>query len=531
MGFKKIIKSKQNILVILIMFLAIIVRIIDWPNGINDVNCDEAMMAINARSIAETGRDIYGTKLPIYFEAWLNAGQSALPTYLVALFIKMFGFTLFSIRLPILLISLISIYIVYLLSKKIFNQEVAIINLFLTAINPWHIMQSQWNLDCNFFPHIVLIAICCLYIGTTENKKKYTYISMVFFGLSMYCYGVSVYFVTIFLLIVGLYLLVNKRIDIKDFFISMLIYIIISIPIFIMYIINFLNLDTINLFGLTIQKFNYDTRSNDMLIFSTNILSQLKMNIISLLEVIILQRDGLIWNAIEGFGTIYLLSIIFIFIAIVRVYKEQNRNLYILSVWLGISLFIGILINATNINRLNIIWYPMIMLTGYGIYAACQFTNHKKIVKSIIISLYILYFILFCLAFFGSFKDKISNSITFSKGLVAACKFINNSNNQEIIISEKANTRGHYVYYRYALEYDYTQNVKREELLSYYAGNNKEVSWFNNDKKIYFTENFDKEKKIEETIYLITYKEKDNVKNIEEYIENRFGDYIVLVKK
>lgn len=531
MDFKKMIKSKQNVLIILIMFLAIIVRIIDWPNGIKDVNCDEAMMAINARSIAKTGTDIYGTKLPVYFEAWLNAGQSALPTYLVALFIKFFGFTLFSIRLPILLISLISIYIVYLVSKKAFNQEVAIINLFLTAINPWHIMQSQWNLDCNLFPHIVLIAIYCLYIGTTENKKKYIYISMVFFGLSMYCYGVSVYFVTIFLLIVGLYLLVNKRIDIKDFFLSMLIYIIISIPIFIMYIINFFNLDTINLFGLTIQKFNYDTRSNDMLIFSTNILSQLKMNIISLLEVILLQRDGLIWNAIQGFGTIYLLSTIFVFISIVRAYEEKNKNSYIIIFWLAISLFIGILINKININRLNIIWYPMIILTGYGIYETRQFTNYKKELKNIIIFIYLLYFILFCLVFFENYKESISNSFTFSKGLVKACEFINNSSNSKIIISEKANTRGHYVYYRFALEYDYTQSLKREELLSYYSGNNKNISWFNNDKKIYCTENFDKNKKIKEDIYLITYQERENVQNIEEYTENRFGDYIVLVKK
>ena len=111
-----------NIVVVLLILLAIIIRIINWPNGFGDINCDEAMLAINARSISENGTDIYGPSFPVYFEAWLNSGQSALSTYITALSIWIFGFNLFAIRLPILVISIVSICIVFLLTKKIFNK-------------------------------------------------------------------------------------------------------------------------------------------------------------------------------------------------------------------------------------------------------------------------------------------------------------------------------------------------------------------------------------------------------------------------
>ena len=264
-----------NIAVVLIMLLAIIIRIIHWPNGFGDINCDEAMLAINARSISENGTDIYGTSFPIYFETWLISGQSSLSTYITALSILIFGFNLFAIRLPILLISIISIFIVFLLTKKIFNKEIGIVTLFLVTINPWHIMQSQWNLDCNLFPHLILIGIYLLYIGIENKKNIFVYLSMIFFGFSMYSYGISIYFVPLFLLTTGIYLLKTRKVKISQFIICFIIYLLIFLPLLLMYIINYFEIETVNLGVFTIQRFIYQVRTNDMLIFSENILTML----------------------------------------------------------------------------------------------------------------------------------------------------------------------------------------------------------------------------------------------------------------
>lgn len=526
--FQKI--NKNNILVISIILIAIVIRIINWPNGIKGINCDEAMMAINARSIMKTGCDIYGTRFPIYFEAWQIAGQSALPTYLVALSIRLLGDSLLAIRLPILLISLISIWIIYLLTKKVFNEKVAIIVLFLTAINPWHIMQSQWNLDCNLFPHILLIAIYLLYKGVEEKKRKFIYSSMIFFGLSMYCYGIAIYIVPLFLLIIGIYLLKNKYVTIKEFIFCVVLYLIISIPILSMYLINFLKLDTINFLGISIQRFGYDSRKNDMIIFSNHPLKQLRINISYILNLMLFQNDALVWNAISTFGTLYMQSTIFVIAGIIFIIEDKkDKRKRVLLLWFVISLMTGIFVNKTNINRMNMIWYSMIILTGYGIY------EFSKLIKSkwgerIIVLLYIVSFLLFSFTYYNSYQDRISNSYTFDKGLVKACEFVNDIDEKEIIISEKANTSSEWVYYRYALEYNHESAISREELLSYYYGNNEQINWFNSDKKKYNTIDLKEDNELKENLYLIRENEENNIKNISDYKVNTFGKYLVLQK-
>ena len=321
------IKDKYKILFIIIFLIAVITRVILWPTLL-EANIDEAMTAINASSIANTGKDMYGVSFPVYLEAWGFAGQSVMLAYLTAFCIKLFGMSMFSIRLPMLLISLISIIFFYDFTKRVFkDKKIALLAMFLLSITPWHILQSKWAIDCNMFPHFALFAIYFLYRGVTE-RKLFIYISMIFFGLSMYTYGVSIYFIPLFLLISAIYLLINKKINIKELIICILIYMLIFTPLFIMYLINFLKIDKqINLGIFTITYFAESTRTSDMLLFSNNILNQLLKNIISLLTVVFTQYDKLPWNATSIFGTNYHISIIFIIIALINYFKKKEKNI------------------------------------------------------------------------------------------------------------------------------------------------------------------------------------------------------------
>ena len=283
-----------------------------------ELNVDEAMTALNAKTIAETGKDLTGVSFPVYLEAWGFAGQSVMLAYIMAFFIKIFGFSLFSIRLPMLLISLVSLFIFYDFAKRIFkSKKVALVALAFLAISPWHILQSKWSIDCNMFPHFALISIYFLYRGITD-KKIFLYLSMVFFGLTMYTYGIAIYFVPFFLLISAIYLFINKKVTLKDLIICILIYFVTFTPLLIMYIINFFKInESINLGIFTIKYFPNSTRTDDMLLFSNNIIFQLLQNIKTLFTVIFRQYDYLEWNATNIFGTTYHISIIFILIGIV----------------------------------------------------------------------------------------------------------------------------------------------------------------------------------------------------------------------
>lgn len=441
-------KNKTKLIFVLIIIVAIFIRMFQWPMAISQVNCDEAMTAVNALAIAETGADTHGTSFPVYLEAWGMGGQSVALLYIMALFIKLFGFSFITVRLPMLVISIICLFVFYDLLKRIFKSEkIALIGLGLLAICPWHIMQSIWSIDCNMFPHFMLISVYLLYRGISD-KKGFLYLSMFFFALTMYTYGVSVYVVPLFLLITAIYLLRIKRVRIRELLLCIFIYLGFSLPILTMYFLNFFKIDTdIHIGQMTIQYFENNTRSSDMLFFSENIWETLKGNIISLAKVIFVQYDALEWNAMPVLGTIYHISLIFFGIGLIGFIRKwrkdkkaeknssdmvssekltsqeevviQNRKIgvCVIFIWLILSLVLGIIIKDVNINRLNVIWYPMIFFTVLGI---TQIMNKKKYILHMIYALYAIFFIGFAVYFYGYYTSEIDMSGCFSRTYIDA---------------------------------------------------------------------------------------------------------------
>lgn len=260
-----------------------------------------------------------------------------------------------------LIVSIILLFVFYDFVKKITkNEKIALIGLALLSICPWHILQSIWELDCNMFPHFLLIAMDILYTGIIKNNKKIIYISMFFYALTLYCYGVAIYFVPLFLLVFCIYLLKNKIINYKDAIICILIFVLFAMPIVLMFAINLLHIETqIKIFNITIPYYPNLSRTQDMVFFTDNKLSQLFENIISTIMVIFNQSDRGEWNASPVFGTIYHMSIIFVFVSIIKIIKltKDNKKVsvenFLILIWLCISILTGFIINEVNINRIN----------------------------------------------------------------------------------------------------------------------------------------------------------------------------------
>ena len=81
-------KKYQKIIFIVLIVIGIVARIINFPNAIPEMNCDEIMTVINANAIAETGKEINGISFPVYLLGW--GGQSVVLVYLMALCFKIF---------------------------------------------------------------------------------------------------------------------------------------------------------------------------------------------------------------------------------------------------------------------------------------------------------------------------------------------------------------------------------------------------------------------------------------------------------
>ena len=463
----KTINKKQLIIFLIIIIIAIFVRIYKFPNALKEVNSDEMMLAVNAKSIADTGKDINGISYPVYLLGF--GGQSVLLLYLIVFCIKIFGYSLFAIRLPLLIISIVSLVVFYDLIRRISkNNTITLIGLGLLAISPWHILQGMWALDCNILPHILLIAVYLLYIGILKKSRWTLYLSMVFFALTLYSYGIAIYFTPILLLALATYLRRKKKISIPDLIICIVIFSVLAMPIILMFAINILKTNqSIYLGNITIPYYESLSRTDDMLFFSPNILVQLFINIGFTVLMILGEFDGCVWNSSLVFGTAYHITLVLVIVAIIIKIKNKashihfglsdvfssttdsvqetvdgNTNLqdnfprFLILSWLCTSIFTGIVINQTNINRLNTIWYPLIMLATFALYYFYNYfkvfeTNNKngskksKIYAISIISIFMILFTSYLIYFNCYYANKVDMSICFSRGMYQALEYTN----------------------------------------------------------------------------------------------------------
>jgi len=290
--------------------------------------------------------------------------------------------------------------------RDTFSKEAALITTAFAAINPWHILQSRWALDCNLYPQFFVMGICFLNKSVQKDKTRHLVISMVMFGLCMYCYGVSIYTMPVFLLTACIYLLVKKKITWKKAILALLVWLLISWPFILTMAINFLKLDTIQTPFFTIPYFKDSIRSNDILFFSDQFFAQLKNNFQSLMNTTLLQRKDLPWNDVEGFGTMYLFSMPFVMTGIFALMKEYRKSAgAVFAVFFLLTgVWCGLVTNGVNVNRINIIYFPMIVMGGLGIYTVIVTCRH---IKWGILGVYAISFVMFTATYFTTYADMI----------------------------------------------------------------------------------------------------------------------------
>ena len=306
-------EKTYRILFALAVFVAVFIRIYKFGEVPGGFNQDGAMAAVDAKALAEYGTDRFGMRFPVHLTAWGIGQMSALLSYLMIPFVKAFGLVPWAVRFPSLLVSLAGLVCLYGFARDVFGKMVGLIVFCFAAVNPWHILQSRWALDCNLYPHFFLFGVFFLNraVGKERRRRGYLFLSMVMFGLCMYCYGLSIYTMPVFLFAACVYLLVTKRVSIVDVLLSAAVYLSVAWPFIAVMAINFFRLKTIETPFFTIPYFPESLRFNDILFFSSSKLLQLKENAKSLLAVTVFQEKDFSWNDVSNFGTMYLFSMPF----------------------------------------------------------------------------------------------------------------------------------------------------------------------------------------------------------------------------
>lgn len=397
---------KKNWMLFFIMLFAIVSRSILIGKIPCGVHADEAFAGYEAYSLIKYGTDSWGYANPVYLTTW-GSGMSALESYLMIPFIMLGGLNLITIRLPQMIFGIASVFVVYLLYRRIADNKKALFGTMMIAVCPWHIMMSRWGLDANLAPAFILFAIYFSLLGFT--KEKYLIVSAIFWGLSLYCYALLWLFVPFFLWFSLGYCIKYHKIRISKYTISAaIILLIFAIPLLLFVAVNIGLLSEIRTPYFSIPclvQFRGDELN------STHLLTNLK----DLLRIYIKQSDYNLMNAIPFFGLYYLYSLPFIVIGFCDIIRtvycngKQKRFGYeiFLLIWLVICLAISLL-RSMSIYRANCMNLAMLFLLIRGSYFVGHIFQKTWIWKGILI----LYFVSFCLFegyYFTTYQDTIES--------------------------------------------------------------------------------------------------------------------------
>lgn len=183
-----------KLLLPLILLLALFFRLFSLGENPPGLTPDEASLGYNAYSILKTGKDEYGSFMPIVFKSFGDY-KPGLYVYSVIPFVGLLGLNEFSVRLPSVLFGLLIVYFIYLIAGEFFKDPVngkekllkfSHLAAFVAAVNPYLIYFSRGAWEANLSLALTLGGIH-FFLQSLKNQK-YLPLSAISFALTLLSY-------------------------------------------------------------------------------------------------------------------------------------------------------------------------------------------------------------------------------------------------------------------------------------------------------------------------------------------------------
>lgn len=216
--------------VIIFFALNLFVRFYGLENSPASLGFDEASLGYNAYSLMQTGRDEWGNYLPLSLRSFGDY-KPALYAYSAIPFIKVFGLSQASVRMPSAFWGAIASVFLLLIFKRITKTSwpVAFFVSVFIALSPWRLHFSRVALETNLASSFFTIMVWFL---VNRQKHRFYRLGTILFGaLAIYSYHSARVAVPAMLLLVALDPL-GRRIK-KQLFFPLILILVLSLPIFI----------------------------------------------------------------------------------------------------------------------------------------------------------------------------------------------------------------------------------------------------------------------------------------------------------
>jgi ABC-type multidrug transport system fused ATPase/permease subunit len=210
-------KDKRKIIIMGLLFiLAVFARLVYL--GETEILGDEPAYSVRSIGLLDVSTNVQETPIDWFDELpfWTSLSfhdHPPLTFFINNFFIKFFGDSLMVTRLPSALFSIFTIFLVYLITKKLFKDEyIAFFASALFAVNAISIFYARSAMMESFTLFFILLTFY-LFLMSLENKKLLPFFGLSF-GLSVLSKYVALGALPLYLLI----LLIYKREYFKDFY-------------------------------------------------------------------------------------------------------------------------------------------------------------------------------------------------------------------------------------------------------------------------------------------------------------------------
>lgn len=245
----------KAVLVLGVIFLFGVTRIWKLATLPLGIHIDEAGMAYDAWCLSQYGVDRYLKPWPVYLTNF-GSGQSSLYASLCAFLFKLFGYSIWMMRMPAVLFSLLNLVFGIKIVKKIYPHRafLPIAAGGLLTVCPYFIMAGRLGLDCNLMLGMSTVFLYFI-ITAIESRENGRYIlAGVTGGILLYTYALTYIIVPVFLLLLLLYVIRIKKFYFRGWTAMAISFGVIAVPLILVQIVNLFDLEEFRLAGLTITK-------------------------------------------------------------------------------------------------------------------------------------------------------------------------------------------------------------------------------------------------------------------------------------
>lgn len=176
-----------------------------YPAGFH---IDEVKIGWNALSLLKTGQDDWGRAIPMYY----NSFGDFRPTgyfYTVIPSLVLFGQNEFAVRFPSALFGALTIFVIYFLSKEIFEgkigQKIGLFAAFLLAVSVWDISLSRATSEGIVGMFFSLLGLLFFIKLVRQKQLKYLFLSLPLLIIPYFYYHTPRLLTPILMIIIWVY--------------------------------------------------------------------------------------------------------------------------------------------------------------------------------------------------------------------------------------------------------------------------------------------------------------------------------------